>query len=215
MKLAINNLAAIAALGLISFASAAHAQVRLDFENLSNANIPSGTNQQGSAVAQKGFTLSDSGGNSSVYSVSPDGGDLKFNYTKSVALFENKVGGSLRLARTNGAAFSLNSVDFANLFLQSRISGSTPITFTGSLAGGGTVTQTFTHGANDNLETATFGSDFTNLISVNIPQSGIPSQFDNFVLNSPVAAATPEPGSVALLVGMGVSGIAVLRRRRK
>ena len=28
-------------------------------------------------------------------------------------------------------------------------------------------------------------------------------------------AATPEPGSVALLVGMGVSGIAVLRRRRK
>ena len=54
MKLTI-NLAALAALGLISFTSAANAQVRLDFENLSNANIPSGTNQQGSAVAQKGF----------------------------------------------------------------------------------------------------------------------------------------------------------------
>ncbi len=29
------------------------------------------------------------------------------------------------------------------------------------------------------------------------------------------AAATPEPGSVALLVGMGITGIGVLRRRRK
>ena len=34
-----------------------------------------------------------------------------------------------------------------------------------------------------------------------------------FTLNN--AAATPEPGSIALLVGMGVTGFGVLRRRRK
>ena len=35
-----------------------------------------------------------------------------------------------------------------------------------------------------------------------------------FKLNN-AAAATPEPGSVALLVGMGVAGVGVLRRRNR
>ena len=34
-------------------------------------------------------------------------------------------------------------------------------------------------------------------------------------LITPNAAATPEPGSIALLVGMGITGVGVLRRRRK
>jgi len=38
---------------------------------------------------------------------------------------------------------------------------------------------------------------------------------DNVAIASAGPAATPEPGSVALLVGMGISGAGLLTRRRK
>jgi len=197
----------------LCFAGQAHAQVTLDFEFLPNSS--GGTVHQGATVSQNGFTLTDITNSDRLYSVAPDSLDTT-NYTGSVALFNNSGAGITTLTQDNGNPFVLQSIDIGNLLYQSFAPLQAEVTFIGNVQGGGTVTQTFTHGANDSLETVVFGSDFANLESVSFAQDFPSNQFDNIVLGGPAVAATPEPGSVALLVGMGMSGASfVLRRKRR
>jgi hypothetical protein len=187
----------------------AKAQTTLDFENLANPSNGADTDQ-GHSVTQNGFTVTDTSNLFDLHSVAPNNG-IGLNYTGSVALFNNTSSGTTTLTQNNGNTFTLNSIDIANFSLQS--SGVT-VVFTGNVQGGGTVTQTFTHGTNDALETVTFGSDFTNLLSVSFGQDPPFNQFDNIRINFS-SSAVPEPGSIALLAGMGLSGAGFLARRRK
>ena len=90
------------------------------------------------------------------------------------------------------------------------------------------VSQTFN---NDNTGTGTtFGNNFykhftfsfkatqttnTLLLQGSAASSGADIGLDNITLVNTTPAVTPEPGSMALLVGMGVTGAGFLARRRK
>lgn len=196
-------------------APAAYAQVTLDFENLSNPDAFNGfgANSQGHSVTQNGFSITDTTTNGlGLRSVAPNGGKNNLNYTGSVALYNFLDGGVTTLKQNNGNPFSLVAVDIAARVQPSKPLHTVSVVFTGSIQGGGTVTQMFTHEAGSNLETVVFGSDFTNLLSVAMGSRGLPYQFDNIVA---APAAVPEHGSLALLVSVGVSGAGFLVRRRK
>ena len=127
--------------------------------------------------------------------------------------------GGATLRAIDNSPFSIASIDLANLL--ASVGGSGPLTFTGHVAVGGTVTQTF---AFDMLGTAppvfstfSFGAAFSNLISLDLPSQGdissaIPSyQLTNVRLNA--STVTPEPATW-LLVATGLVGVAGFARRR-
>ncbi len=169
----ITNLAAIAALGLLSFSSAAHAvqintDTTVDYAINDDVYIGDGMHAPtvnlvaGSSVL---YTLQVSGNSTVNISGGTVGSNIFFN-DDSIANFFGTGFTSNLLARDDGF----------NLY-----------TISGTLSDG----------------TVLNGKQF------------VTSGNGSFAFKAPVAAATPEPGSVALLVGMGVTGAGVLRRRRK
>jgi hypothetical protein len=195
-------LPSLLALSLLTFASLAHADVTVDFENLPNPDGSSNLNYQGTSVTQNGFGVV----GSNLRSVKPN--STAFNYTGSVALFDLS-GTDMTLTALDSQPFNLLSLDSASWFIDSS---ARTYVITGHLAGGGVVTQSFTHSASNSLETATFGSNFSNLASVSLPGQAS-TQYDNIIV-APFATETPEPGTTTLLAGLALSGIAFLRRKR-
>lgn len=109
--------------------------------------------------------------------------------------------------------FSLNSVDLAGL--NSSQSDFT-VNFIGYLANGGTVTTSFS-GSGIDFQTFHFGSDWSDLTRVEIPNSDW--SLDNLVVvpgpsevGSSQASAVPEPTTWALLI---VGGLAWKSRKAK
>ena len=194
---------------LLALTGAAQAQTTLDFEALPNPSNGFFTNQ-GVSITEDGFTLTALPPNQ--YGFASLAPNTNLNYTGSVALFNNTIGGVTRLTQDNGNPFTLNSIDLANLFLQPVRPGGDSVDFTGDVQGGGIVTQSFTLATSDALQTFAFNASFTNLLSVSFTQDGLLNQFDNIVVNG--GTPVPEPGSVALLVGAGIGGM-ILKRRRK
>ena len=142
-----------------------------------------------------------------------NGGELYFaqqgntQYAGSAGLHERISNGLITLSRADGNAFTLTSIDLSTLHPQ----GASPaVVFVGTLAGGGTVTQTFTP-TTFGFHTFVFSSSFTNLLSVSWHQGSDDfnaHQFDNIVVSS-----VPEPATMFLLGG-GLLGIAGKLRRR-
>jgi hypothetical protein len=122
--------------------------------------------------------------------------------------------GSLGFGEANGAAFSLYSLDAAQTF--TTLNRALDITITGTLQGGGTVSQAFTepNGSADSFNTFTLPSSFRNLVSVSISGAGSAPLNEFAVNNIVVTAAVPEPSSYALVIaGLGLVALAVRRRR--
>jgi hypothetical protein len=171
-----------------------------------------GRNAVGSSYTEAGFIFTSNLANNLALATAQQ---QSTEYAGSAGLFSNFSGQNfIRLSAVSGAGFSLNSI---SLSLLQNQTGSVPVTFTGTLVGGGTVSQTFTVTQFGFLP-FTLNSSFTNLAFVDIgPQATSPFfQIDNVVVNGTTTTTpTPEPTTM-LLLGTGLAGVgATVRKRRK
>jgi hypothetical protein len=123
--------------------------------------------------------------------------------------------GSLSFAATSGSAFTLNSLDLAQTF--TTLSRPLDVLVTGTLKGGGTVTDEFTSAAGtaDVFQLFTLSSAFTDLASVTI--NGVGGQpTTEFAVDNITVATTPVPlpASVWLMLS-GLVGVGAMARKRR
>lgn len=180
-----------ATLAILAPFQAAQAVI-IDFQSLEQNN--SIVNGVGFTYTEDGFTLDN-------LSINPFAffGTQASLYPGSTALFNNTVGGITRLTQNGGGLFDLNSIQLTSLVGNNSVT----INFTGTKADSSTVSQAFTTDAIlSTLETFTFNSSFTNLVSVQWIQASPFHQFDN--IN---ATPVPEPSAILGLLGLGLLGI--------
>jgi len=140
----------------------------------------------------------------------PDASNLRDIAAASSFAMAASAGATATLSKIGGGAFSLLSIDLAELL---RVGGtSRSITFTGVKADGSpSVSESFTFTAN--WQTFAFNSSFANLSSVRWTQSSNATrslQFDNIKVS-----AVPEPAVCAMLMaGLGLLALAYAQSLR-
>ncbi len=202
------------AMGLAFNGSSSEAGTVLSFDD-----VPPGTLTVFSPYLSQGFTLvSTSGG--WVFN-SPDTGNGSPQAIGNNPFYagENALAAfspaTLTLTQTDGAPFSLLSIDLARNF---AFDPAPTVTFTGTLAGGGTVSETFSvttpPGVPGSFQTFSFAG-FTDLVSVSWDQPD-PSEGLNQFSDIRLSTAIPEPSPLILVsVGaLGCSLLVLIRRRR-
>jgi len=148
----------------------------IDFESLIHEDV--GYVNHGTTYSEEGFVVTAVVGNILTK------GTLDVSFSGSTAPYNGFQEGVTQLATDDGRAFSLTSIDIAELNGQSF-----DVLFTGYLPGGGIVTQTFkTNGGDRAPQTFVFNSSFENIISVEWTHPEIDtildtSQYDNIVVN--------------------------------
>jgi hypothetical protein len=185
-------LVAGATLAILAPFQAAQAVI-IDFQSLEQNN--SNLNGAGFTYTEDGFTLD----NLSTFFPFAFFGTQESRYPGSTALFNDTVDGITRLTQNGEGLFDLNSIQLTSL----NGDDSVTVNFTGTKADSSTVSQAFTTDAIlSTLETFTFNSSFTNLVSVQWIQADPFHQFDNINV-TPV----PEPSAILGLLGLGLLGI--------
>lgn len=188
------------ALSIAAASVLAHAAI-IDFENLPNSD-PSYT-LHGDTITSGGFQFASVLHGGDAAAIATWGSSEGF-YTGSTAIFANFFDDSLDMTMVGGGAFSLTSIDLADVFLGASFD---TITFTGTRADLSTVTETII--LNDGSSLSTYSlSLMSNVIKININDSTSNDlQIDNLVVD-----AVPEPATMAVL---GLGAAALMRRRRK
>jgi hypothetical protein len=202
------------AMGLAFSGASAEAGTVLNF-----GDVPPGTLTVFSPYLSQGFTLvSTSGG--WVFS-SPDTGNGSPQTVGNNPFYagENALSAfapaTVTLTRTDGAPFSVLSVDLARSF---AFDPAPTVTFIGTLAGGGKVSETFSvttpPGVPGSFQTFSFAG-FTDLASVSWDQPVFAEGLNQFSDIS-LSTAIPEPSSLILAsVGaLGCTLLVLIRRRR-
>lgn len=188
----------------------------VDFNNLTESTPGSGTRFLQNCFTNNGFTFTAVGdpcsgagaqnafiaGNANSPTFAGAGGSFGLTLNSASASF-------LDIMRADGTRFTPLSIMLAPFDF-----ASTQVTFTGVIAGGGTVTQPLTSLlGTSGFQTITFGSQFANVTSLRIAST---NQFqepyvriDNFT-----ASTVPEPSTVVLMAA-GFAGLLVVRLRRR
>jgi hypothetical protein len=196
------RLSSLAALLAIVFtASRASAQV-IDFESIQGPTFLS----IGPSYTEDGFTLTAGAGEPTAFARWGTGDP---QYPGSTALFHQSNSGTstITLTQVGGGPFDLASMQISEL--NTGTGQSVPLNFTGTKAGGGTVTASFTLDGNFGFQTFTF-NDFTNLTSVSWVQE---SQFHQFDLIT--VAPVPEPTTVLGFAALCGGALGLVRRYRR
>jgi PEP-CTERM motif len=186
-----------ATLAILAPFQAAQAVI-IDFESLEQNNDL--VNDVGFSYTEDGFTLDDL----SLEFPFAVFGTQETRFPGSTALFNNTIDGITRLTQNSGGLFDINSIQLTSL------NGDTSVTvnFTGTKADSSTVTQSFTTDAIlSTLETFTFNSSFTDLVSVEWLQIEDFHQFDNINVTPSNGETVPEPSAMLGLLSLGLLGI--------
>ena len=175
-----------------------HGDVVLDF-----TDVPPGTLSVFNPYQSQGFTLTSTTGGF-VFN-SPDTGNGTPQPVGNNPFYDGANGlaafspATITLTQTNGQPFSLLSIDLARNF---AFDPAPTVTFTGTLVGGGTVTETFMvttppPPSPSGFQTFDFAG-FTGLTSVSWDQGGVGGvhQFSNIHLTT---VGVPEPPALTLL----------------
>ena len=169
----------------------------------------------GASYSQTNLTLNSP--NSGMYSWCAGSGNFA-----GPGIFLNSGGTFARLTSDDSSPFALLSIDMANVVATASSSG--PLTFTGHVFGGRTVSQTFSFATTLGtpvFSTFAFNSSFQHLASVDFAIQSIdftkyPAyQFTNVrTFFGPLVTTVPEPSSV-VLTGVGLLCFAGLARFRR
>jgi hypothetical protein len=194
-----------ATLAILAPFQAAQAVI-IDFESLEQNN---GTiNSVGFSYTEDGFTLD----NLSLPFPFSVFGTQGSSFPGSTALFNNTINGITRLTQNAGGLFDINSIQLTSLNGDESVT----VNFTGTKADSSTVTQSFTTDSIlSTLETFTFDSSFTDLVSVEWLQISPFHQFDNINVTPSNGETVPEPSAMLGLLSLGLLGIgAKLKQKR-
>ena len=183
-------------------ALAAASPVVIGFDSLMQDNDQ--TNEIGNVYRESGFEFSNL---SNPFSFASFGTQNPF-FNGSTALFNDNTDGQTRLSQIGGGLFSLSSITLSPLAPGYTEEG-TSVTFTGLLATGGSVMQSF-NVADGAAQTFSFSPNFSNLSAVTWSNEANFHQFDNITV-----AAVPEPETYALMLsGLGLVAFAARRRSK-
>ncbi|HEY0777836.1 MAG TPA: PEP-CTERM sorting domain-containing protein [Gemmatirosa sp.] len=199
----------LAALSATAPAARAQAPVTVNFNSLvDTAGV--GVRYVDNCYQESGFQVTAVGvACGTPYSFATGGPTETAIWTGSPALFLNDpTATEVDFGRVGGGSFSMQSIDFASFY-----GADEAITLVGSLAGGGTVMQTFSFlGTASGLQTLTLNG-FAGLTSVRV--TALDSFREPIVLFDNIAVtATPEPATIALVAG-GLLGLGTAARRRR
>jgi hypothetical protein len=169
---------------------------------LNFGDVPPGTLLVFSPYVSQGFTLTSSSGgfifnspDTGNGSPQPIGNNPYYAGANGLAAFSPAT---ITLSQTNDAPFSLLSIDLARNF---EFDPAPTVKFTGALAGGGTISETFSvttpAGPPASFQTFDFAG-FTGLTSVSWDQP-VASQGLNQFTNIDLSTAVPEPPALTLL----------------
>ena len=183
-------------------ALAAASPVVIGFDSLMQDNDQ--TNEIGNVYRESGFEFSNL---SNPFSFASFGTQNPF-FNGSTALFNDNTDGQTRLSQIGGGLFSLSSITLSTLAPGYTEEG-TSVTFTGLLATGVSVMQSF-NVADGAAQTFSFSPNFSNLSAVTWSNEANFHQFDNITV-----AAVPEPETYALMLsGLGLVAFAARRRSK-
>lgn len=207
----LKTIACIAMFAASQFVASNAAASLIDFEQVADWTelTPAGMSASGYKLARG------DGGNAGAFSfiIAGTGDNTGLSGNGSTRLV-NFNGASVTLSAANQGAFDLFSFDGGESWFGDEHFWADRISVVGTLAGGGTVTQTFyldlVKHAVSGMQTFTLDASFRRLLSVTF--SGIGGN-PEFSIDNISVKAVPEPASGVLLL-LGAAGIAAVRRRR-
>jgi len=205
-------------LALACAAPAANASV-ITFDSLGATQVPGSTGtgigfthfSTVSAAVVSGFKFLNTAAGRNAYIIGPAYQNLSPTSSQSYNGSDYWIAYSFTMSAADQSTFSLASIDIGNW-----TAALVTTTLTGTRADGSTVTKDVSATYSNRTRADDFShvtlTGFDNLKSVSFSQAGGSYiAIDNVTIN---AAAVPEPASLALL-GLGIAGMGVLRRRKK
>ncbi|HVK43186.1 MAG TPA: PEPxxWA-CTERM sorting domain-containing protein [Phenylobacterium sp.] len=192
-----------AALSVAALASAAEAATVIDF----NEFAADSTKIHGPKLVSQGFSVTAPSG----AGLASWGRTLPNNGDPGGAALMNWNGGTVTIARLDGGLFSLDSLDFGDVY---NVGSPETISFS-FFDGVRTTVREVVLDRAKGMETVSLGLGSLQSFSFHLVHGTASIQFDNLTVGEPVTSAVPEPATWAMMIlGFGAVGTAVRTRRR-